>query len=333
MNNKISSNEIIKYIDQNPWSKAIDIAHHFAVTTMTIYRRLQVLVQQWIVTKKWTVPHVRYYPQPEQSSSTFRGFDPALSRLLDHERYQVSHIGQELIGTSWFTMRCKQRDQEPLAAAARRKGHIDYIDSIKTPFWILATHKLWDYPDNHLQDLWYGNIYALPEFGKTKYGTWMELAKTYPSVKLFKLLIDSVSDQIDRIVKEQGIDALCFVQPTAKRTVQIMDYLAKTLHVSLPRIGLSKVPWFFPPQKTLKKREERIANARASFEIIGRSSYQHYHHVLIIDDAVGSGATIVEIGHKILTLWLSDKVSGFSIVGTANGIFEQISRYEVLSNV
>lgn len=138
MNNKISSNEIIKYIDQNPWSKAIDIANHFAVTTMTIYRRLQVLVQQWIVTKKWGVPHVRYYPQVDQSSSNFRCFDPALNRLLNDERYQVSHIGQELIGTSWFAIRCKQRAQEPLAAAARRKGHIDYIDSIKTPYWILA---------------------------------------------------------------------------------------------------------------------------------------------------------------------------------------------------
>jgi hypothetical protein len=67
-----------------------------------------------------------------------------------------------------------------------------YLDNIKTPYGIDASHKLHDYPNNYLQKLWYGNIYALPEFGKTKYGTWMELAKTYPSKKIFAQLVDSI---------------------------------------------------------------------------------------------------------------------------------------------
>jgi predicted amidophosphoribosyltransferase len=101
--------------------------------------------------------------------------------------------------------------------------------------------------------------------------------------------------------------------------------------VNLPVLPVIKLPWFFPAQKTLKKREDRIANASNSFAI---SLYTHsYERVLIIDDAVGSGATLVEIARKIIQKNTSTTCYAFSLVWTANGILSGVKKFEVLAAV
>jgi predicted amidophosphoribosyltransferase len=114
--------------------------------------------------------------------------------------------------------------------------------------------------------------------------------------------------------------------------MQIMDYLSKTVRIDLPRVQIQKTPWYFPAQKTLKRREDRIANAQASFEIKWYD-HAHYRHVVIIDDAVWSGATLAEIGNKLIDAGITDQVTWFSVVGTANSIFDQVTQFEVLASV
>lgn len=327
---KITQKELCAYINQYPWRTPSQLAAHFAVTTMTIHRHLKKLITTWDITKRGKTPHVQYYPTNDPTPA-YTAITPAQKRLLQHERYQISKTGQELIGAEWFVSWCQIRNIDPTDAAIRRSDHIDYIDSITTPMGIDATHKLHDYGIHHLDQLLYGHIYALPEFGKTKHGTRMELAKTYPSTDLFGKLCDAIKDQLSTIASEKNIDAVCFARPTARRSLQIMDYTSKTLLTHLPRIPLQKTPGYFPAQKTLKKREDRIANAQASFELLTTST--QYNHALIIDDAVWSGATIAEIGNKIITAWLAKQVTGFSMIGTANGIFDQVKKFEVIAQV
>jgi hypothetical protein len=70
----------------------------------------------------------------------------------------------------------------------------------------------------------------------------MELAKTYPFTKIFSLLSQSMVLYLDALILDQKVDALCFAQPTAKRTMQIMDYLSKTVRIDLPRVQIQKTP-------------------------------------------------------------------------------------------
>jgi len=70
----------------------------------------------------------------------------------------------------------------------------------------------------------------------------MEIAKTYPSTSIFSQLIDSVKQPLKQLIKEKNIDALCFARPTVKRSLQIMDYLEKTLFPEIPRIKVQKKP-------------------------------------------------------------------------------------------
>ena len=71
----------------------------------------------------------------------------------------------------------------------------------------------------------------------------------------------------------------------------------------------------------MSKIFERVANAKNTF-IVPRQ--QAYEHILIIDDAIGSGATINEIAIKIKDKKLANKISGLAITGSYKD-FEVIS--------
>lgn len=46
---------------------------------------------------------------------------------------------------------------------------------------------------------------------------------------------------------------------------------------------------------------------------------RHFKHVLLIDDAVGSGSTLNQIAEKIKNKEVAKKVTGLAIVGSFKG--------------
>ena len=76
------------------------------------------------------------------------------------------------------------------------------------------------------------------------------------------------------------------------------------------------------PQKTLNKLEDRIINARETIVVDDTSKYTN---ILLIDDAVGSGATLNEVAKKIRQKGIcSGKIIGLAITGSVKG-FDVIS--------
>jgi len=340
---KLTTASLLAYI-QMCWQNGVTIAStvsEFGITHTTAHRHLNTLLAQWQIEKKGKVPRVIYVARvantPLKNHSSHPSISPLISRTLETERYQIEKNGSISRGVSGFLERCQQRKLDPVAASQRRYGHVLHVDSMTDNYGIDATKKLHDYGANVIDHLRYASIYAYPEFGKTKAGTLMEIAKVQPSSSIFDELLAIIMPYYQAILRDVHVDALCFAQPTTKRTLQIMQYTQKILGGNFPIIPLSKVPGYFPPQKSLKTREDRITNAQASFMIEYLPKKQkkktHYHHVLIIDDAVGSGATFVEIARKIKEYGYAEHVSALSITGTANGIFDDAKKFEVISHV
>ena len=74
-------------------------------------------------------------------------------------------------------------------------------------------------------------------------------------------------------------------------------------------------------QKTLGRLEERIQNARET--IFVSNTKTRYQRVLLIDDAVGSAATLNETAKKLKNMGIAKEVYGFALVGSLKG-FEVI---------
>ena len=168
-----------------------------------------------------------------------------------------------------------------------------------------------------LDELCYLDFYAIERFGKTKLGTLLHYAKQGQNKYLMRIMMEMVSGRIKNFLMTQHADAVGFVPPTIRREVQLMKFIRTQLNLSLPILEIKKVNGIIPvPQKSLSKLEERIRNAENTFAITDRRTF---NHVVLIDDAVGSGSTPNEIAGKIKNKNTATKITGLAIVGSFKG--------------
>jgi predicted amidophosphoribosyltransferase len=140
-------------------------------------------------------------------------------------------------------------------------------------------------------------------------------------------MINEVADiakpSVEKIIQKYKIDAVGFIPPTVKRELQFMNQFRGRLSLKQKELDLIKLKTQITiPQKTLNKIEDRIINARQTIEI---NHQARYDNILLIDDAIGSGATLNEVAKKIRQRGLcSGKIIGLAITGSYKG-FEVIS--------
>lgn len=101
-----------------------------------------------------------------------------------------------------------------------------------------------------------------------------------------------------------------------QRKVQFLKEFANRLNLSLPKIELTKA---YPgeirvAQKTLGRFEERVQNARETI-FVSNNNVQ-FKRVLLINDAVGSAATLNETARKLKNMGIAKEVYGFALVGS-----------------
>ena len=124
------------------------------------------------------------------------------------------------------------------------------------------------------------------------------------------------------IIEKYNISAVGYIPPSVRREVQFMKVFRELLNISLPAVKIIKIRTdIITPQKTLSKLEDRIENADTTMVV---SENRSFGNVLLLDDAVGSGATLNQVACKLKNSGVAKKVFGFSITGSAKG-FDVIS--------
>ena len=165
--------------------------------------------------------------------------------------------------------------------------------------------------------MYYGDFYAIERFGKTRLGTLLHFAKQGQNRQLMQEIVSLTKNKIIDLIKARKIEAVGYIPPTIKRHLQIMTVLQKGYNLSLPHLNLVKISGAIPvPQKALNKIQDRISNARASIII---KDTRQFGNVLLIDDAVGSGATIIETANKLKQKGTARKIFGIAVTGSFKG--------------
>lgn len=169
-----------------------------------------------------------------------------------------------------------------------------------------------------LDELYYLDFYSIERFGKTKLGNILLYAKQGQNKFLMKEAINLVKVKILEIISKEKIEAVGFIPPTVPRAIQFQKELEKDLQLSLPKIILTKHIIDTPiPQKSLNKLSDRVENARAT--ILYKDDDKSYNRILLIDDALGSGATLNEVAKKIKIEKGAKKIIGLALVGSFKG--------------
>jgi predicted DNA-binding protein YlxM (UPF0122 family) len=301
-----------------------EIAEKLSVSKQMIHRAIKQLLDEQVLIKLGSAPKTIYRKTAE---ATQLKDEPGIYlnkddlALLEQHFLVVTDVGNLLDGVEAFSYWCRQRN---LPVEKTLKEYIStkkkYSSYYTKSGLIDGTDKLVntkEYKHIWLDKLYYLDFYAIERFGKTRLGTLLHYAKQGQNKFLMQIMMTEIEDRIKEFIHEHHIDAVAFVPPTVKRETQIMKFIRQKLNLTLPHIELQKISGIIPiPQKSLSKMNERIRNAENTFAV---TDSRNFKHVLLIDDAVGSGSTLNQIAEKIKTKKISKKITGLAIVGSFKG--------------
>ena len=321
-----SKQKIINLLKNKKELQSGEISDETGLSRQYIHRVLNELVEENIVVKVGKPPLTYYkYKELEQTQASIH--IPKEQQLFLQQYFLwISEKGEKLEGKEAMEVWCK-RQKLPFEKTvdeyiSTRKKYLHFYNN---EIYIDGTQKLINtsgFDKIGIDKMMYLDFYAIERFGKTRLGTLMHYAKQGQNKKLMAQIIEETKNTIHQIIKEIKPDAILFVPPTIKREVQIMHYLKKHLDINKVEIDVQKIKSeIVIPQKALSKINERVANAQMSFLVRERI---HYKRILLIDDAVGSGATMNEIANKIKDKGIAKQVFGLAITGSYKG-FEVIS--------
>ncbi len=166
-----------------------------------------------------------------------------------------------------------------------------------------------------LDEVFYVDFYSIEIFGKTKLGQLLLFAKQSQNRKLIHEIADIIKNPLLNVIKQYNIDGIGFIPPTVKREIQLIKLLQNRLNLNQRIIKIDKIRTSVTvPQKTLTKLKDRIINAS---ETMALNDSVVYENILLVDDALGSGATLNEIAKKIRQKGVCrGKIIGFVITGS-----------------
>lgn len=320
-----TGNKIIQYIGSHRQAAAKELVDYLDISPQAIFRHLASLLKKGEITKIGRPPKVFYSlakisaPVPEVYE-----IEKKAKKAIENNFLIITSAGEKKEGIEGFVYWCRKNNQPIEKTAKEYTKTLKKYDAFKKNGLIDGMVKMKNtFPEVWLDYIYYLDFYSIERFGKTKLGQLLLYAKQSQNKILIKDLIISLKPKIDFIIKKFDIDAAGFIPPTVKRDVQFMKELQKHLRLGIPIIPIVKVKTpVVVPQKTLNKLEDRIENARKTIIVEGCISHKN---ILLIDDAVGSGATLNETAAQIRAKGMAKgKIIGLAITGSFKG-FDVIS--------
>jgi len=318
--------KILDFIKENGASKAKEITEFIGISPQAIHRHLKLLVEQAKLSKKGSPPVVFYELSGSPEKLNASTLDDEIYNYLEENYSYLSPTGQFLCGAKAFKIWCQTTKQEhlyPKLAAKfmleRRKlfqlfkdKPIDAREKIKKTF-----------QEVHLEHVYYSEFWSLPQFGRSHFGNLLTAGKSGQQKKSIFTLASLCEKDINFLIKKHKVNAVAFAAHSIPRRISFLKLFSKKLNLKLPWLSFQKVVTNGIPiaQKSLKKLPERILNARETI-FLNEKNIEH-NVVLLIDDAIGSGATLNELALKLKKQGVK-KVIAYGIVGSLKG-FDVIS--------
>ncbi|KKQ33703.1 MAG: Filamentation induced by cAMP protein Fic [Candidatus Collierbacteria bacterium GW2011_GWC2_44_18] len=319
-----TSQVIRNYLQTHRQATGKELSDHLGITDRAVRKQLSSLLESGVLTKKGRPPTVYYQINSNPPSQPHHSLPTRLTRVISQNYLFITPTGEKLAGIDGFLLWC-EKQKLPFEKTAREYvAMVNKFSKYKRQGLINGLSKLkHTYLQVFLDNLYYLDFYSIDRFGKTKLGQLLLYAKQSQQTSLMTELIDTITPAIERLITSKNITSVGFIPPTVKRQIQFMSVLKGRLHLKLRTVSIKKiVSDVAVPQKSLTRLTDRIENAQHSI-VVGETS--HHGNILLIDDAVGSGATLNETAKQIREKGICDgKIIGLAITGSFKG-FDIIS--------
>jgi acylphosphatase len=324
MNN--TRQNIIAYLGSQGQVTANELVNYLNISRQALFKHhLSKMINDGVLVKNGRPPKVFYsLNKLDKKIAAEILIDKNTKNILSENYLIITPAGEKKEGVDGFIYWCEKQGLPVVKTAEeylktlrkyqqfKKDGLINGLPKIKKTFSKVS-----------LDGVFYLDFYSIERFGKTRMGQLLLYAKQSQDKKLMKEIIDEIKPKIRKVIKKFKIDGIGFIPPTVKRETQLMKVLEKGLSGDLRKVKIAKIRTTVAvPQKTLNKLEDRIENAQNTIVVEENSSFKN---ILLIDDAVGSGATLNEVAKKIKTKKIcKGKVFGLALTGSFKG-FDVIS--------
>jgi DNA-binding transcriptional ArsR family regulator len=318
-----TSSKILQYLQEKSSASAKELADYLGISKQALFKQLAKLIGTGQISKMGTPPKVAYFLKAKELPALF-SLNSETKKIIEQNYLLITPAGERKEGLAGFIYWCQKNNLPIEKTAAEYKNTLSKYDVFKKDSLISGLDKLKNtFGQAYVDELYYLDFYSIERFGKTKLGQLLLYAKQSQNKKLIRELSDALKPKILSLLNKYKIDAVGFIPPSVKREVQFLKEFERNLNLTIPKLEIIKIKGdIIVPQKTLNKLSDRIENAQKS--IIVRDTRQ-YKNILLIDDAVGSGASINETAAQIRTKNLSSgKIIGLALTGSFKG-FDVIS--------
>lgn len=319
-----TTQKILEYIFVHKQVTSKQLVEYLGISRQALFKHIPKLLEESKIGKIGRPPVVYYFIKNQIASEIISFQKQAESQIIEKNYLIITPTGEKLTGMTGFKYWC---DKNKLFLAKTIKEYEktwQKYAKYKKADLIDGTYKLQHSFDKiYVDKIFYLDFYSIERFGKTKLGWMLLYAKQSQNKALIKEICKEIHKEISKFFIKYNINAVSFIPPTVKREVQLMAEMEKNLNLHLPIINMQKIKTdLIVPQKTLSKIEDRVENAKQTIMV---NDTRSFNNILIIDDAVGSGATINETAKKFRERETAkNKIYGLAIVGSFKG-FEIIS--------
>ncbi len=313
--------QILQILSEKSEANINELVDKTGVSRQFVHRILKYLIESEQIIKIGSAPRTFYKLREKTEGIRVLALNQENTDYLEKYFMLITETGTKLIGIEAFQSWCRRRNL-PFEKTVKEyiltnQKYLNYYHPNGLISGLVKLKGTKGFDQIGLDEMYYLDFYAIERFGKTKLGTLLHFAKQGQNQKLMNEIIDIITKRVYNFVAENGIDAVGYIPPTIKRELQIMKVLERKLNLPLPHIKLVKVTGdIVVPQKALNKIEDRINNAR--FSIIVQED-RKFENVLLIDDAVGSGATMNETSIKLKSKKVATTVTGLAVTGSFKG--------------
>jgi hypothetical protein len=316
--------KIYDFIKKNHQATIKEMVDFFDVPKQTLYWHIPKMLEHGEIKKIGKAPKVFYIINDTNQREISPNIKENDKNIINDNYLIITSSGEKLSGMEGFAYWCRKHGQNIEKTAKEYIDTLAKYSQYKTDGLVFGIEKFKNTfkDNNYLNEIYYLDFYSIERFGKTKLGQLLLYGKQSGNKKLIKEIIEIVKPKIDKLIASKNIDAVLFVPWTVKREIQFMRELQKGLELRTPLVTIEKIQTDITvPQKTLSKLEDRIENAERTMIVTDK---RQFNRVLIIDDAVGSGATLNEIARQIKQKNIAKNVIGLAITGSFKG-FDVIS--------
>lgn len=315
-------------LQENGARRPVELSQILGISAQAVHRQLKKLLDQGLIQKKGTPPTVFYEAiTPVRSPTKKSKIEDAALDCIDNNFSFLSNSGQLLLGLNGFEAWLTNTKQEKAAQSLSKsylKLHQEIYAKKANNLFNLKNKLKTTLNKLYLNETYCSDFYSLPQFGKTHLGNLITAGKSGQNKDAIKEISELIKPQLESLIKNKNIEAIAWTPHSISRKVMFLKELKKLLNINLTEIEVVKVFAGNIPiaQKSLSKLSDRIENASSTLYL--KTQQTEAKNVLIIDDALGSGATMNEIARKIKKRLNVKNVHAYAVVGSYKG-FDVVS--------